>query len=126
MSADRALQARAFLRSLTAGAPSGHQLNLRAISQGRVVERFAGIGEVGAAADWALAQAERADVFVGVATRAWRSGRKDAVEAVRLLWADLDSPGSVERLTAFQPAPSLVVSTSPAHAHAYWWLSEPI
>jgi hypothetical protein len=65
-------------------------------------------------------------VYIGAAPRVREGGTADDVERVWCLWADLDSPESVDALRAFRPLPSLVVQTRPGRLQAWWPLRQPI
>src|SRR5438093_12978403 len=66
---------------------------------------------------------ERHQVYIGAAPRTREAGTADAIERVWCLWADCDSPESVEHLRAFRPLPSIVVkSGTEGHRHACWSL----
>jgi len=69
----------------------------------------------------------REEVFVGVAPRARRRGRKDAIAASRFLWVDIDKPGQLHALWAFlaeRPCHLLIESGGSGGVHAYWKLAE--
>jgi hypothetical protein len=67
------------------------------------------------------------DFYVSVAPRVRRRGTKADVEAVHVVWVDLDQASAAADLAGFELQPSAVVSTgSEGHCHAYWALSEPI
>jgi len=67
------------------------------------------------------ALASRGDVYVSAAPRVRRQGCKDAVHRGWTLWADIDAPDALDRLEAFEPAPSIVLMTgTPGHALAVW------
>jgi hypothetical protein len=56
-----------------------------------------------------------------------RAGDRSALGRTWVLWIDCDDPTAVERLTAFAPAPAVVVrSGTGTNAHAYWPLLRPI
>ena len=67
------------------------------------------------------------NLYVGVLPRAWESGKADAIEAGQVLWADCDTPESVELLASFEPQPTMTVRTGTGgHLHAYWKLAAPV
>ena len=73
----------------------------------------------------------RAEVYVGAAPRAKRAGGKDACPRAWALWADCDTAGAVERLRAFEPAPTFVVRSGGMDGdvpkrHAWWALRAPL
>jgi hypothetical protein len=71
----------------------------------------------------------REEAFVGVAPRRCALGGKDAVEATRFLWVDVDKPGELPALWAFlaeRPCHLLISSGGSGGVHAYWKLAEPL
>ena len=90
-------------------------------------QRFVPVRELDSAVAIVSKLAPHHQVYVGAAPRVRESGRADAVERAWCLWADCDSPGSVERLRAFRPLPSIVNrSGSGENMHAWWQLREPL
>jgi hypothetical protein len=89
--------------------------------------RFVPVRELDRAIEHIREAAARLNVFVGAAPRVSEDGTAAAVERVWTLWADLDGPAALARVSSFDPTPSIVVRTgSPDHAHAWWPLREPI
>jgi hypothetical protein len=80
--------------------------------------------------DWIAAHiralAPKLNVYVSAAPRVRPDGTAAGVERVWCLWADCDSPESVERLREFRPIPTIVVETSPGRMQAWWALHESI
>lgn len=69
----------------------------------------------------------RTDVYVGVAARRRRAGGKQAIEEIRTLWADLDTPDAHRALDALPVAPAIIIASGTAgHLHAYWLLQRPV
>ncbi|RKQ90840.1 hypothetical protein C8N24_0655 [Solirubrobacter pauli] len=69
------------------------------------------------------------EVFVGVAPRTRPTGARDAVDATRWLWLDVDRPdalGSVWSFLAERPCHLLIASGGSGGVHAYWKLTEPL
>jgi hypothetical protein len=84
------------------------------------VRDFAAVGE-------RIAElAPRFHVYVGAAPRIREGGTVEDVERVWCLWADCDTPESVEALAAFRPQPSIVVRTRPGHLQSWWPLRQPL
>lgn len=115
-----------LLDTLTAGAPSGCYVELRAKRPAGGMDRefFPVRDELAAAAARAVQVGASRDVYAGVLPRASRAGTADAVACGRALWADCDTPEAIEALDTFTPSPGLTVSTSPGHLHAYWPLPD--
>jgi hypothetical protein len=91
-------------------------------------QRFFMAEELGRVVDAVLALAAQTEVFVGVLPRVRRRGRlEDVARWGHVLWTDCDTPASAAALTAFEPSPSMVVSSgSGQHRHAYWFLKQPV
>jgi len=85
-----------------------------------------------AAAEAIVGAGVRSDTYVGMAPRRHRhGGGKDAIDRVWALWADCDTPEAVHTLSAFQPAPSIIIKSGSVtdgvpHVHATWQLREPL
>jgi CHC2 zinc finger/RepB DNA-primase from phage plasmid len=82
-------------------------------------------------AEHLLAAGRDRNVYVGAAPRDRRAGTADAVPRGYTLWADCDEPAAVHALSAFDPAPSLIVLTGSVtdevpHAQALWQLRRPL
>lgn len=75
-------------------------------------------------ADVIRARGRTTDVYVGVAPRSRQEGTREAVEHCHVLFVDCDTPASIAALDAFDPAPSMVVSSG-SGLHAYWSLWPP-
>lgn len=83
------------------------------------------------AAELITALGQRTDVYVGMAPRTHRHGGADAVSRVWTLWVDADEPAAVHALSAFDPAPSIIIKSGGItdgvpHVHAAWQLREPL
>jgi hypothetical protein len=70
--------------------------------------------------------AQTLNVYVGAAPRVRKGGAAPDVERVHCLWADLDTPASVEAARRFRPSPSIAVCTSAGRLQVFWALGEPI
>jgi hypothetical protein len=122
-------QALEHLRLLFADRDGLVELRLREVRTGRWGQRFWPIGELEAVAAFAVDQAVRHDVYVGVLPRARRGGRRrDLPTTGAVAWVDLDRADAATALeTDGLPAPSLVVASgSSGHLHLYWRLEEPV
>jgi hypothetical protein len=83
----------------------------------------------GAYARPGASEAPREEVFVGVAPRTRRAGGKDAVNATRFLWVDIDAGDRLDALWAFlaeRPCHLLIESAGSGGVHAYWKLDRPL
>ena len=98
------------------------RFKLRSGGMGR---EFVGLGDRRRLAAMIVARGRTTDLFVGVAPRSRQEGTRAAVERVHVLWADLDTPESIEALKHFEPAPSMVIGSGSGQ-HAYWSLSPPV
>ena len=87
----------------------------------------------------AAAKPFKGDVYFGVAPRSQKSGKKESVQIVTCLWADVDcgSDGhkkqnyfsskdeAIAFIREFEPAPSIIVDSGGGY-HLYWLLIEPV
>jgi hypothetical protein len=116
----------AYLRAIVGREPPSSLVELRPLHLDgrRVVARaFLPVGELAEVERRVRALAARLNVYVGVAPRTRAEGHVGAVAHCWVLWADLDTGASIERLHAFRPWPSIVVRSGTG-AHAYWRLSQ--
>jgi hypothetical protein len=115
-----------YLAALVGREPGG-LLEVRARRGTGMSQRTYPREQLGTAAAAITRLGQRTDVYVGCAPRRRRAGGLDALGRVWVLWADCDTPEAVERLAAFQPAPSIVVrSGTSENRHAYWPLTRPL
>jgi CHC2 zinc finger len=89
-------------------------------------QRFHSVSRLDRLVESLLALSACTDVYVGVLPRRRRSGgRADVIERAGVAWADCDTGESVCALRAFRPLPGMVVASSDAKRHAYWFLRQP-
>lgn len=114
----------AYLDMLFAAEPADGLIEVRRLPSGR--QTWHDCRDRSTIARLLEREAQREDVFAGVAPRRRRSGGRDAVERVHALWVDLDTPESIAALETFSPAPSIVINSgTDGHRHAYWSLWPP-
>jgi hypothetical protein len=119
-----------YLQTLTEDAPPGSLLDVRYRTEDGFGRFFKDTDDPATART--IAQiGEETDVYVGVAPRERHSGRREDVASTQLLWADCDTPESVQALDEFPLTPTMTVrsgSGEPEHenTHAYWALTEPL
>lgn len=123
---------RLFLRALYGSAPEELYLELRCIhpETGEVRTLWGRIGDKrGLTA--ALKQADRLNrdgfgLYFAPCLRKEKKGNADSAMWVPALWIDIDStdPRDLDRLKAFDPAPSFIVSSGGGW-HGYWLLEPP-
>jgi hypothetical protein len=101
-------------------------------------QKFFPVGDLAAAADFALRTGQTLATYVGNAPRLREGGKTTDVGRAWILSADCDSIDSLDALNAFTPAPTLIVHTggrTPStardgdgrpRAHAHWVLRDPI
>jgi len=117
-----------YLRTLAGGAPASHYLEIRyRVGDEALATAFFPAHHGIAAADWIEEHASRTDVYVGCAPRCRRSGTRNDVEQIWVLWAECDGAESAQAALAYRPAPSIVIrSGSGQNLHAYWPLRQPL
>jgi hypothetical protein len=72
-------------------------------------------------------RAPSTDVYIGCAPRSQRSGTKNDVASVWVLWAECDGAVAAEAARGYTPEPSIVIASgSGPNVHAYWRLRRPV
>ena len=67
------------------------------------------------------------DVYVGCAPRRCRSGTKNDIAQVWVLWAECDGEAAARAAAAYFPRPAIVIASgSGSNVHAYWPLRDPL
>jgi hypothetical protein len=127
-SIDQAAALRLQLAAFAGSKTSGYFEIRSKRTNGRGMEQeWVSIAEPDRAARCAVNRGQATDCYIGAAVRTRRAGGLDVIESLAVLWADCDSRGALERLSAFRPLPSLVIrSGSDDSAHAYWPLQVPV
>jgi CHC2 zinc finger len=116
-----------YLRALFDGYQPGALIEVRSRYRGGMRPAFFKTSDTFTAARTIVRQGLRSDVYVGVAARHRRTGDKHAINEIRTLWADLDTPDARAALKALPVAPAIVIASGTAgHLHAYWPLQRPI
>lgn len=117
-----------YLAALFADAPPAAFIELRYRVADGMWREFFPVPEMESAERAISDHSAHTDVYIGVLPRQRRGGtRADVVGAGSTLWADCDTPQSIEALAEFLPRPSVTVASgSGDHCHAYWRLAEPV
>lgn len=119
------LAAGRYLDALAALAPAGRLLDVRYRTPERGLAQFFLHIHAPERATLITRIGRRTDVYVGVAPRLRRSGRRGDVAPSALLWVDCDSAQASENLRNFAPPASMIVASgTEGHTHGYWALSE--
>jgi hypothetical protein len=124
---DRAARSelQAFLRALADGALIGSFFELRERHGQLMRRRFYPTEFPDRAVSAILRAGRERDIYIGAAPRARTHGGRAAIASLTTLWVDADTPEAIARLSAFTPAPSILVATGRGR-HAYWLLSRPV
>lgn len=119
-------QATLFLTTHARPAPEGAliELRMRRLNGAGMAQAFIPASDPKRAAALAVEHGRTTDVYVGVVPRTHAHGGKDAVPAVRCLWADCDTDEALRRVSRFEPQPAMAVRSSGGKAHVYWPLRE--
>ncbi len=118
---------RRYLETLAGRAPASSLLELRVRVGEAMVAEFLPIHAHEAQAAAILDRASSTDVYVGCVPRVRRSGTKDAIGDVWVLWAECDGPEAARAAQAYSPRPPVVIgSGTGSNLHAYWPLREPV
>lgn len=113
-----------YLRTLTAYAPPHALLDIRYRTRRHTLGQLFIDTDAQTAARTIIRISRWSDVYVGVAPRVRRRGTRQDIASTPLLWADCDTPMALAALHAFQPAPTMIITSgTPQHAHAYWALT---
>lgn len=121
-----AQEAERYLQTLRESAPPDTYFDVRYRTQNGFAQFFNDI-EDPSTAETITQLGEHTDVYVGVGAREQHRGRREDVAPTSMLWADCDTPQSIQALHEFSPPPTMVVkSGSGENAHAYWALTEPL
>ena len=116
-----------WLRTLFEAEPDpGVFVEVRQLGGGRPpLREFIPIFDLDRVAERVLELGRERDTYVGVAPRCRREGGKAAIRRLHVLWADCDTEGSVDRLSRFEPSPTLAAWSGSGGCHAYWRLRDP-
>jgi hypothetical protein len=97
-----------------------------------MAQKFFAVADVDACATMAEATGQLLDCWVGMAPRVRPSGRSVDVERAWIISADCDSDTALDRLQAFEPAPTAIIASGSRtqsgrpKVHAHWALAEPV
>jgi RepB DNA-primase from phage plasmid len=124
--AARVEEAERYLQTLRESAPPDTHLEVRHSTETGFSRYFTDINNPDAA-NTITQIGEQNDVYVGIAAREQKSGTRADIAPTSLVWADCDTPESLQALREFPHPPSMIVNSgSEEHAHAYWALTEPL
>jgi hypothetical protein len=118
----------AYLAALAGESPASAFLEIRhRVSTTALAAEFIPIHDGGALARAIRGRARSADVYVGCAPRIRRSGTKNDIDEIWVVWAECDGIEAARAARAYQPTPAIVVSSgSGPNVHAYWPLKQPL
>ena len=117
---------RELLATIVGDQTTGY-LEIRALSSGPVIQEWLPVTDLDRAEERIAALAPTADVFVGAAPRDREYGGRAAIPHTWALWADCDTPESVNKLGTFTPVPSLTVASGTGgNVHAWWGMRNPV
>ena len=121
-----------FLRMI-AGEQTAGWLELRHRQPGGGMGwKFFDVADIDRAATTAEATGLLLDCWAGMAPRVRLRGRSEDVECAWVLSADCDTDAALDRLKAFEPAPTAVIASGSRtqadypKVHAHWSLAEPV
>lgn len=119
---------RAYLEALFGTAPRHEWIELRRrIGDEGMAPEFWPVQARETAARRVLAHSKHTDIYIGCAPRTRRSGRREAIAPVHSLWVDCDGADASQRAAAWDPSPTMIVSSGTQGAtHCYWRLAEPL
>lgn len=111
-----------YLRALAGGAPESHFLELRyRVGSEALATAFFSAHGADSVAAFVDERASQTDVYIGCAPRARRSGTRNDIDQVWVLWAECDGAEAARTALSYRPTPSIVIrSGSGQNLHAYW------
>ena len=117
----------AYLGVLAGEAPGSSFLELRyRVAEQTLASQFLPAHDRDAIAAVIASRASETDVYVGCAPRCRRSGTRNDIEEVWVLWAECDGAAAAHAARAYRPEPPVVIASgSGPNVHAYWPLQAP-
>jgi hypothetical protein len=118
----------AYLRVLAGHEPEPAFLELRyRVTSDTLAAEFFPVHDEAALSKAIARRAERTDVYIGCAPRRRRSGTKNDVERVWVLWAECDGAVAASAAADYWPRPAIVIASgSGPNVRAYWPLRDPL
>jgi hypothetical protein len=118
----------AYLTALAGGSPASALIEIRhRVGEQSMAGEFHPAHDRAALASAIRNRARHTDVYVGCAPRTRRSGTKNDIGRVWVVWAECDGADAARAARMYDPAPAiLVASGSGPNLHAYWPLKAPL
>jgi len=117
-----------YLAALAGRAPRSSYLELRhRVTEDALAAEFIPAHDHEAVISAIARRSASTDVYIGCAPRTRRSGTKNDIDLVWVLWAECDGEAAARAALAYRPAPPIVVASgSGPNLHTYWPLREPL
>lgn len=125
-STTRVREAERYLQTLRDSAPRDTFFDVRYRTDHGFAQFFNDIDDP-STAETITQLGETTDVYIGVGAREQHRGRREDVAPTAMVWADCDTPESIQALQEVSPPPTMIVKSGTGeNAHAYWALTEPV
>jgi hypothetical protein len=118
----------AYLMALAGGSPASAFIEIRhRLGEQSMVGEFHPAHDRAALMSAIRRRARHTDVYVGCAPRTRRSGTKNDISELWVVWAECDGAEAARAARAYEPTPAIVVASgSGSNVHAYWPLKQPL
>jgi CHC2 zinc finger len=118
----------AYLMALAGASPASAFIEIRhRVGEQSMVGEFHPAHDRAALTSAICRRARHTDVYVGCAPRTRRSGTKNDIAELWVVWAECDGVEAARAARAYEPAPAIVVASgSGSNVHAYWPLKQPL
>lgn len=117
-----------YLNALAGAAPASAYLELRhRVGEQLLAAEFHAVDDRDRLIASIRRRSPRTDVYIGCAPRSRRSGTRNDIEQVWVLWAECDGAAAAQAAQTYEPKPPIVIASgSGPNLHAYWPLRRPL
>jgi hypothetical protein len=117
-----------YLDALAGAAPASAYFELRhRVGEQMLAAEFHAVDDRDGLIASVRSRSPRTDVYIGCAPRSRRSGTRNDIAQVWVLWAECDGAAAAQAAKTFEPRPPIVIASgSGPNLHAYWPLLRPL
>jgi len=117
-----------YLDALAGAAPASAYFELRhRVGEQMLAAEFHAVDDRDGLIASVRRRSPRTDVYIGCAPRSRRSGTRNDIAQVWVLWAECDGAAAAQAAKTFEPRPPIVIASgSGPNLHAYWPLLRPL